>query len=141
MPTPPARMEPIHPGELRLETPGGVSAGRAAIASQNTSDNSAFAEKNDEALWVIHSRWIADAPCMEANTAHFACQKCGKPYDWSPEIVGKTAKCACGAVLKIPPATPAPQATVEAAPTSPEVNEIIPPAPGEPRTAHEAIIS
>jgi hypothetical protein len=89
---------------------------------------------------------------MEANTAYFACQKCGKPYDWKPELVGKVARCACGAVLKIPSATPGTsQANQEAVykepnpgsliPTSPEVNEVIPPAPGEPRTAHEAIIS
>src|ERR1051325_1542512 len=78
---------------------------------------------------------------MEAKTAHFACHKCGKPYDWSPEIVGKTAKCACGAVLKIPPASPTAEANVQAVATSPEVNESIPAAPGEPKTAHEAIIS
>lgn len=74
---------------------------------------------------------------MEANTAHFACDKCGKPYDWSPEIVGKVAKCACGAALKIPAA----QSTVGSAAASSEASESIPPAPGEPRTAHEAIIS
>jgi hypothetical protein len=89
---------------------------------------------------------------MEANTAHFACHKCGKPYDWSPEIVGKTAKCACGTVLKIPSAPPGTaQANQEAAykapnpgclvPQSPEVSESIPPLPGEPQTAHAAIIS
>lgn len=88
---------------------------------------------------------------MEANTAHFACQTCGKPYDWKPEFVGKVAKCTCGAVLKIPSARPGtPQANAEAVykdPNpglliqSPEVNEVIPAAPGEPKTAHEAIIS
>ncbi|HEV8293165.1 MAG TPA: hypothetical protein VGP94_14620 [Tepidisphaeraceae bacterium] len=89
---------------------------------------------------------------MEANTAHFACHKCGKPYDWTPQIVGKTAKCACGAVLRIPSAPPGTsQANQEAVykepnpgcivPTSPEATESIPPAPGEPQTAHEAIIS
>jgi hypothetical protein len=89
---------------------------------------------------------------MEANTAHFACHKCGKPYDWTPEIVGKTAKCACGAVLKIPSAPPGTTAAKQEAvykepnpgcllPTSPEVTESIPAAPGEPQTAHEAIIS
>jgi hypothetical protein len=89
---------------------------------------------------------------MEANTAHFACQKCGKPYDWKPEFVGKVAKCACGAVLKVPSAQPGTaQANQEAVykepnpgsliATSPEVNEVIPPLPGEPKTAHEAIIS
>ena len=89
---------------------------------------------------------------MEANTAHFACHKCGKPYDWTPEIVGKTAKCACGAVLRIPSAPPGTQQANQEAvykdpnpgcfvPTSPEVAESIPAEPGEPQTAHEAIIS
>src|SRR5258706_12482004 len=89
---------------------------------------------------------------MEANTAHFACQKCGKPYDWTPEIVGKTAKCACGAVLKIRSALPGTaQANAEAVykqpnpgalvPESGEAKEVIPAGPGEPQTAHEAIIS
>src|SRR5258706_3806517 len=89
---------------------------------------------------------------MEANTAHFACQKCGKPYDWTPEIVGKTAKCACGAVVKISSALPGTaQANAEAVykqpnpgalvPESAEATEVIPAGPGEPQTAHEAIIS
>jgi len=89
---------------------------------------------------------------MEANTAHFACHKCGKPYDWTPEIVGKTAKCSCGAVLRIPSAPPGtPQANAEAVykepnpgalvPESAEAKEVIAPGPGEFNTAHEAIIS
>src|SRR5438132_568051 len=89
---------------------------------------------------------------MEAKTAHFACHQCGKPYDCTPQIVGKTAKCSCGAVLKIPSATPgteqANQEAVYKDPNpgalvagSPEVREVIPAGPGEPKTAHEAIIS
>ena len=89
---------------------------------------------------------------MEANTAHFACHKCGKPYDWTPQIVGKTAKCACGAVLRIPSAPPGTaQANAEAVykepnpgallPESVEAKEVIPAGPGEPQTAHAAIIS
>ena len=80
---------------------------------------------------------------MEANTAHFACHKCGKPYDWKAEFVGKVAKCTCGAVLKIPSATPGTtEANAEAVykepnpgyliSGSPEVAESIPAAPGEP---------
>jgi hypothetical protein len=135
-------MEPIHFWESPPENAEASMAGRAAIASQNRSDNSAFTEKNGEGLWVIDSPPKADAPCMEANTAHFACQKCGKPYDWQPEFAGKVAQCACGAVLKIPAAAPGtPQKNQQAIATSPEVHEVIPPAPGEPKTAHEAIIS
>jgi hypothetical protein len=88
---------------------------------------------------------------MEANTAHFACEKCGKPYDWKPDFVGKVARCACGAVLKVPSARPGtPEANAEAVykepnpgslVQSPEQLEVIPAAPGEPKTAHEAIMS
>src|SRR5712672_510252 len=87
---------------------------------------------------------------MEAKTAHFACHKCGKSYDWTPEIVGKTAKCACGAVLKIPSTPPGAEAKVELfkepnpvslVPESAEAREVIAAGPGEPKTAHEAIIS
>jgi len=80
---------------------------------------------------------------MEANTAPFACHKCGRPYDWSPQIVGKTARCACGAVLRIPSAPPGTAQPNPAAllPESGEANVSIVPGEGEPRTAHEAIIS
>src|SRR5438105_12856534 len=80
--------------KLRQETPEAVSAERAAIARENESDNCGNAGKSDGAVWVNRDLPNADAPCMEANTAHFACQKCGKPYDWKPEFVGKVAKCA-----------------------------------------------
>src|SRR4051812_21265330 len=87
---------------------------------------------------------------MEANTAHFACHKCGKSYDWTPQIIGKTAKCTCGAVLKIPSAPPGAEAKVELlkesnpaalVPESAEAREVTPAGPGEPQTAHEAIVS
>src|SRR5215212_8428155 len=48
---------------------------------------------------------------MEPTFETFACEKCGKPYDWQPEIVGKVAKCPCGAVLKIPSAPPGTEAS------------------------------
>src|SRR4051812_25410305 len=89
---------------------------------------------------------------MEANTAHFVCDKCGKPYDWRPEFVGKTAKCACGAVLKVPSAPPGTAAANAEAvykepnpgalvPESAEAREKIAPEAGEFTTAHEAIVS
>src|ERR1043165_6825676 len=54
-------MEPIHLGKPRQETPRSSIAERAAIASQNRSDNAGFAGKNDQALWVNRERAIADA--------------------------------------------------------------------------------
>lgn len=30
------------------------------------------------------------------------CPKCGQPYEWKPEYVGKIAKCPCGYVMKVP---------------------------------------
>ncbi len=41
---------------------------------------------------------------MQSASATFACQKCGKSYDWQPEYVGRVAKCPCGAVVKVPSA-------------------------------------
>jgi hypothetical protein len=89
---------------------------------------------------------------MEAKTAQFACHQCGKSYDWTPEIVGKTAKCACGAVLKIPAASPGTAQgnakgvynqpnLVALVPESAEAREKIRPVEGEFNTAEEAIVS
>src|SRR5215212_8687292 len=111
MRTPPAQMEPIHRWETPPENADGENTtGRAAIAS-GKSDNFTARALED---WVNCAQLNADAPCLEANTAHFACQKCGKPYDWKPELVGKVARCACGAVLKIPSAQPGTAANQEA---------------------------
>lgn len=40
--------------------------------------------------------------------AMFRCSKCKHEYDWSKEMVGKTARCSCGQVLRVPvqPHTP-----------------------------------
>ncbi|HEV8608081.1 MAG TPA: hypothetical protein VGQ99_22285 [Tepidisphaeraceae bacterium] len=86
---------------------------------------------------------------MEATSSTFACAKCGKSHGWTPEIVGKTAKCSCGAVLKIPSAPPGTEAAKrEIAYKEPNPGFLVPPAPlagaasGEPLpTAEEAIIS
>ena len=40
----------------------------------------------------------------------FACDACGKRYAWKPQLAGKKAKCACGAMMVVPQA--------EAPPTS-----------------------
>lgn len=37
----------------------------------------------------------------------FACGGCGKRYTWKPELAGKSAKCKCGTVFKVPAALPA----------------------------------
>jgi hypothetical protein len=47
---------------------------------------------------------------MQSTSATFSCHKCGTPYPWAPEIVGKTAKCRCGAILKVPAALPGSEA-------------------------------
>jgi hypothetical protein len=45
--------------------------------------------------------------------ATFKCAKCNAKYPWKAEVVGKVGRCACGGVLKVPPApddAPAPEA-------------------------------
>src|SRR3954464_10086043 len=69
---------------------------------------------------------------MEATSTAFRCAKCGRPYDWKPEFVGKTAQCPCGHTYKVP-APPR-----EANPVSiAEVEHIEEPIP----TAEAAIVS
>ena len=48
----------------------------------------------------------------EMAQAKFACPSCGRQFTWKPELAGRSAKCKCGATVKIPaqPAAAAPQA-------------------------------
>src|SRR5687768_14147997 len=32
----------------------------------------------------------------------FSCASCRQAHDWKPEFIGKTARCSCGYVMKIP---------------------------------------
>jgi hypothetical protein len=50
----------------------------------------------------------------------FSCPACGKQYAWKPQLAGKKAKCACGAMLVIPQAEAAPAGP----PVSPPVNPL-----------------
>ena len=40
----------------------------------------------------------------------FNCDACGKRYTWKPQLAGKRAKCACGAVIVVPDAPSPPPA-------------------------------
>jgi hypothetical protein len=52
---------------------------------------------------------------MQATqAASFKCAKCSAKYPWNSEIVGRVAKCGCGAVLKVPAAPEAGPARVAA---------------------------
>ncbi|MFI5378625.1 MAG: hypothetical protein ACHRHE_04960 [Tepidisphaerales bacterium] len=37
-----------------------------------------------------------------AATMEFACSACGRKFPWKPEWAGKSAKCKCGAVVRVP---------------------------------------
>src|SRR5207302_680409 len=43
---------------------------------------------------------------MPSEGPHFACPKCGSKKVWKPEIAGRTARCGCGNILKIPAEQP-----------------------------------
>jgi len=47
---------------------------------------------------------------MSTTPASLHCEACGQTYAWKPQLAGKTARCRCGASLRIPlnpPAAPA----------------------------------
>jgi len=48
----------------------------------------------------------ATAPTLagQAGAATFPCPKCRLAHPWSPEYAGRTARCGCGQVLKVPAA-------------------------------------
>src|SRR5688500_5484173 len=37
-----------------------------------------------------------------AARATFRCSKCRHEYEWAKEMIGKTAQCSCGQVLRVP---------------------------------------
>lgn len=39
---------------------------------------------------------------MKIQNGKFACEACGKRYAWKPQLAGKKAKCACGAMMIVP---------------------------------------
>ena len=43
----------------------------------------------------------------ETTQAKFSCPSCGRQFSWKPELAGKSAKCKCGATIKIPAQAPA----------------------------------
>jgi hypothetical protein len=68
------------------------------------------------------------APALPAETASptFACPGCRLEHPWAAEYVGRTARCGCGHVLKVPPASAvpgAPAATPDEPPRVPIVDE------------------
>ena len=52
----------------------------------------------------------------ESATGKFACQACGRTFAWKPELAGRSAKCKCGATVKIPSQPMAAGAAKAAAP-------------------------
>lgn len=60
---------------------------------------------------------------------HFQCNECGRRMRWSPAIAGRTGRCKCGAVVRVPEAIE-PPAEVDlldalAQPTAPVVEASI----------------
>jgi hypothetical protein len=43
---------------------------------------------------------------MPSERPHFSCPQCGSKKVWKPEIAGRTARCGCGNILKIPAEQP-----------------------------------
>jgi hypothetical protein len=43
---------------------------------------------------------------MPSECPHFSCPQCGSKKVWKPEIAGRTARCGCGNILKIPAEQP-----------------------------------
>src|SRR5438105_1170669 len=46
-----------------------------------------------------------------STSPKFPCPSCGKQYTWKPALAGKSAKCACGALVAVP--ATAPEAVIE----------------------------
>ena len=65
----------------------------------------------------------ATAPPLpaEITSPTFACPGCGTAHPWAAEYVGKTARCGCGHVLKVPPASAVPGAAAAVAAQPPAV--------------------
>jgi hypothetical protein len=40
------------------------------------------------------------------DAGKFSCTGCGRQYSWKPELAGRTAKCKCGVVRRVPEAAP-----------------------------------
>src|SRR5207253_11461064 len=59
----------------------------------------------------------------ETAQAKFSCPSCGRQFSWKPELAGKSAKCKCGATVKIPAQAPAASAS-SAAPAAAEGNPL-----------------
>jgi hypothetical protein len=64
----------------------------------------------------------------EVAAAKFSCPSCGRQFSWKPELAGRSAKCKCGATIKVPPtasaAPAAPRARAAAAPAADEGNPL-----------------
>ena len=62
---------------------------------------------------------IAPPLPVEASSPTFPCPGCGSAHPWAAEHAGKTARCGCGHVLKVPAALAAPFASPVATPNAP----------------------
>jgi hypothetical protein len=50
-------------------------------------------------------------------TGRFSCESCGKSFRWKPELAGRKAKCACGAVVNCPAQADDPDALYDLSPS------------------------
>ena len=86
------------------------------------------------------------APTLGVGTASptFQCPECGHTYPWAQEHAGRTARCACGHVLKVPASLGAPEvhaAVPAGAPASSSEwrsNPFVPPPPPAPSSESES---
>ena len=67
----------------------------------------------------------------ETATAKFSCPSCGRQFSWKAELAGRSARCKCGATIKVPaeplptPAAPArPARAAAAAPAADDGNPL-----------------
>src|SRR5688572_9999513 len=54
----------------------------------------------------MHAEMSAASPPAQASPPAFFCPRCRCPHPWAAEHAGRTARCGCGNVLKVPAALP-----------------------------------
>lgn len=59
------------------------------------------------------------APTLAAEGATFPCPTCRRDHPWAAEYAGRTARCGCGHILKVPAALTSPEAAHQTPPAVP----------------------
>lgn len=62
------------------------------------------------------------APTVAAEGATFACPTCRRDHPWAVEYAGRTARCGCGHILKVPATLGSPEAPPQLSPAVPAVD-------------------